>query len=117
MSRLSVVTAILGISLLASAAFAAAPQLLAVGVISGTDSGGEIDVLYDQAMGNGVTTPGNYTVSDTGKGTLAANPDIVTDLGFFFYRLTWISGEMFNGGDITITVTTSSVKSPRPGLA
>src|SRR6185369_15894199 len=60
------------------------------------------------AMGAGVTTPANYTLSGTGMGTLAANPDSVTLSGAASpnptYTLFWGSGEMVGGGNLTITV-------------
>ena len=66
-----------------------------------------MDVTFSEAMGTGVTTAANYTVSGTGKGTLATNPDSVTFVSGSKYRLTWNSGEMYNGGDITIAVATA----------
>lgn len=51
----------------------------------------------------GVGTPGNYAVSGTGAGTLAANPDVVSGSGP--YTLTWSTGEMLDGAPVTLTVT------------
>ncbi len=62
-------------------------------------------VLFNQAMGAGVTTPGNYTLSGTAQGTLAEHPSAVTSLGANQYQLTWAAGEMLIGGDFTITAT------------
>jgi hypothetical protein len=63
-----------------------------------------VDVAYSEAMGTGVTTASNYTVSGSGKGTLASHPDSVANTSGNTYRLTWNSGEMLNGGAIIITV-------------
>ena len=63
-----------------------------------------VDVTFSEAMGTGVTAASNYTVSGTGRGTLATNPNSVALVSGNAYRLTWSSGEMLNGGDITITV-------------
>jgi hypothetical protein len=63
-----------------------------------------INVVFSKAMGIGVTTASNYTVSGAGKGTLASNPNTVALVSGNTYVLTWTSGEMKNGGDITITV-------------
>ena len=77
-----------------------APTVSTVAVQTGLT----VDVTFSETMGNGVTTAGNYTVSGTGKGTLANNPTSVALVSGNKYRLTWTSGEMKNGGDITITV-------------
>ncbi len=63
-----------------------------------------VDVAFSEPMGTGVTTAANYTVSGTGKGSLTDNPGSVSLLAGNTYRLTWSSGEMVNGGNITITV-------------
>ena len=85
----------------ASGAIGVAPQVVSVAV----NSGSTVDVQFNEAMDpTDVLTASNYTVSGSGIGTFAANPDTVTDQGGNLYRLTWLSGEMFNGGDITITV-------------
>ena len=62
-----------------------------------------VDVTFSESLGAGATTAANYTVSGAGKGTLAANPASVALVGGSTYRLTWASGEMLNGGSITIT--------------
>ncbi|HOV34146.1 MAG TPA: PA14 domain-containing protein, partial [Candidatus Hydrogenedens sp.] len=64
----------------------------------------EVDVTFSEAMGPGVTIAENYTLSGTGKGTLPANPVNVGPVSGNTYRCTWNSGEMLQGGDITITV-------------
>ncbi|HPA41819.1 MAG TPA: hypothetical protein PKV69_07385, partial [Candidatus Hydrogenedentes bacterium] len=43
----------------------------------------------------GGTTPGNYTVSGEGRGTLPLSPDTAT--GSSPHTLTWTGGEMRNG--------------------
>jgi hypothetical protein len=55
-------------------------------------------------MGTGATTSANYTVSESGQGTLANNPDSVTLVSSTTYALAWSSGAMVNGADITVTV-------------
>ncbi|GFE57394.1 CxxxxCH/CxxCH domain-containing protein [Geobacter sp. AOG1] len=77
-----------------------APTVSSVAVQSGL----AVDVTFSEAMGTGVTTAANYTVSGTGKGTLTSNPTSVALVSGSTYRLTWASGEMVNGGNITITV-------------
>jgi hypothetical protein len=69
----------------------------------------EIDVTFDEQMGANVTSASSYTLSGSGQGTLANNPDSVSQIARRFgapstYRLTWVAGDMVFGGDITITV-------------
>lgn len=64
-----------------------------------------VDVTFSESMGSGVSVPGNYTVSGSGKGTLSTNPDSVAYQGSNTYRLTWNSGGMVNGGNVTVTVS------------
>jgi len=64
-----------------------------------------VDVSFSEAMGAGVTTSTNYALSGSGRGTLAANPDSVALASGNTYRLTWLAGEMKNGGDVTVTVS------------
>ena len=61
---------------------AANPVVHSVQVVSGL----EVEVRFSQAMGLGVTTPSNYTVSGSGKGTLSDNPATVTHQGGSTYR-------------------------------
>lgn len=81
------------------------PVVESVNVVDGT----HVDVVFTEAggfgAGSGVTTAANYTVSGIGQGSLAANPDSVALQAGTTYRLTWNTGEMLNGGDVTITVT------------
>ncbi len=63
-----------------------------------------VDVTFSEAMGTGVTDPCNYSLSDSGQGSLSGNPDVVWLQGGTTYHLTWSSGDMFEGGDITIIV-------------
>jgi len=79
---------------------ATAPTVSAVQVQSGLT----VDVTFSGAMGSGVTSAGNYTISGTGRGTLAANPNSVALVSGNTYRLTWTAGQMVSGGDIVITV-------------
>jgi hypothetical protein len=67
-------------------------------------SGLTVDVTFSESMGTGVTTAANYTLSGTGKGSLATNPSSVAFVSGNVYRLTWATGEMFDGGNITIAV-------------
>lgn len=62
-----------------------------------------VDVTFSEPMGASATTPANYTVSGSGKGTLSSSPDSVTQLSPDTYRLTWTGGQMSFGGDITVT--------------
>lgn len=94
------------------------PTVTGVSVVDGTT----VDVTFSEAMGSGVTTPGNYTLSGTGQGTLAANPSSAVLQSGNTYRLTWAAGEMVDGGDITVTASTgvhdfagSSIGSPNSG--
>jgi formylglycine-generating enzyme required for sulfatase activity len=50
----------------------------------------------------GGDVPGNYTLSGLGAGTLTPTPDSVTGSGP--YGLLWSSGEMLDGGPVTLTV-------------
>lgn len=64
-----------------------------------------VDVAFSETtMGPGAESPGSYTLSGSGQGTLPAKPDSVLALGGGVYRLTWSSGDMVFGGDITIAV-------------
>jgi len=80
---------------------AVAPTVTLVEVQTGLT----VDVTFSEAMGDGVTTASNYAVSGTGKGALSTNPTSVALVSDTKYRCTWATGEMFNGGNITITVT------------
>jgi len=68
-----------------------------------------INITFNEAMGTGMTTASNYTVSGTGKGTLSTSPSSVSTVSGSTYRLTF-TGEMLTGGDITITVNSTNVK-------
>jgi hypothetical protein len=66
----------------------------------------EVDVTFSEALeATGATTPANYALSGTGKGTLAGNPTSAAFQSGTTYRCTWPSGDMVAGGDITVTVT------------
>ncbi|HEO70284.1 MAG TPA: hypothetical protein ENN80_03410, partial [Candidatus Hydrogenedentes bacterium] len=64
-----------------------------------------VDVTFNKAVTTGQLTTTNYVLSGSGQGTLPANPNSVDSQGGNTYRLTWISGHMVLGGDITITVS------------
>lgn len=64
-------------------------------------------VTYNKSMdgGIGAQDTGNYTVDGSGRGTLNEHPASVARVSATVYRLTWTRpNEMFNGGDIEITV-------------
>jgi hypothetical protein len=63
-----------------------------------------IDVTFSEAMGTGVTNPLSYRLSGSGQGSLSDNPDAVHSQSAATYRLTWSSGDMIEGGFITVTV-------------
>jgi len=67
-----------------------------------------VEVTFNTGM-NGVTAgnTSNYTVSGAGAGTFTANPTSVTQLASNRYQLTWASGEMQQGGNVTVTVNGS----------
>ena len=65
-----------------------------------------IRVTFSEALGTGATTLTNYVVSGTGKGSFANNPSSIALVSSGVYDLTWNSPqEMFNGGNITVTVS------------
>ena len=65
----------------------------------------EAEVEFSEPMSLiGLDNPANYTISGDGKGTLSDNPSQVTIIDNTHVRLNWNSGEMKNGGDVTITV-------------
>jgi hypothetical protein len=61
-------------------------------------------VTFSEAMGAGVTTAANFTITESGKGTLADHPNTVTLVSGNTYLLTWTSGSMVNAADTTVTV-------------
>jgi len=67
--------------------------------------GRTVDVAFSEPMGVGVTDPSNYFISGGGQGVLSENPDEVVHFIDNTYRLTWSTGEMQDGGDVTITTT------------
>jgi hypothetical protein len=68
------------------------------------ETGLTVLVTFNKSIASGATTASNYTLSGTGQGTLADNPDAADLIGGNQYRLTWNTGEMRHGGNITITV-------------
>lgn len=82
-----------------------------------------IDATFDEQMGAGVLSPASYALSGSGQGTLAANPNSVMQIARrgaerfgapSAYRLTWLAGDMVNGGDITITATGANDSAGNP---
>ncbi|MCX8064406.1 MAG: hypothetical protein N3G21_04460 [Candidatus Hydrogenedentes bacterium] len=66
----------------------------------------EIEVEFSEPMRmDELGEVGNYSISGEGRGTLLQNPHMVTVISNKKVRLNWNSGEMKNGGDVTITVT------------
>lgn len=81
------------------------PYVAGVAAISAT----QVDVVFNMAMlpGGGVFDPANYALSGTGQGTLATNPDTVSQIPTAngpVYRLTWNSGAS-TGDDAVLTVS------------
>lgn len=69
-----------------------------------------VDITFSEPMGDGVTDPGNYTISGPGKGTLPNQPTSVKWAGGNQFILEWTGGEMLTGtNNVTVTVS-SSVK-------
>jgi hypothetical protein len=67
--------------------------------------GHTVRVTFSRDMGLGVDVAANYTLSGSGAGTLAANPDSVTVVSTTEYDLVWSCPSLMTaGGDITITV-------------
>lgn len=62
-------------------------------------------VEFSEPVQNGDLLPTNYALSGTAKGTLNTFPDQVWLDGPKTRTLSWDSGEMFHGGDATISVT------------
>lgn len=63
-----------------------------------------LTVTYDRPMGAGVTTPANYTITGSGKGSLAEHPGSVTPAGEKVYCLTWTTGSYSNKDEIQLEV-------------
>ncbi len=69
----------------------------------------EAEVEFSEPMSlTGLDNPSNYVISGDGRGTLSDNPSQVTVIDNKHVRLNWNSGEMKNGGDVTITVNNVS---------
>jgi len=67
--------------------------------------GHTVRVVFSKSMGAGALLAANYTLSGTGRGTLATIPEGVTLVSPSTYDLTWsCPAIMRNGGHITITV-------------
>ncbi len=85
----------------AGAGIGVAPTVQLADVITGLT----VNVGFSEPMGAGALVAANYSLSGAGRGTLAANPDAVVEVSPGLYRLTWTTGEMVNGRDITITAS------------
>jgi len=66
-----------------------------------------INLKFSEPMGGNVYVPTSYTISGSGKGTLASNPSKIIRLSPSDYRLVWNSGGMVAG---SVTVSTSGLK-------
>lgn len=67
-----------------------------------------VDVVFSEPMGDGVLTPGNYTMT-AGRGSLTEHPAKVLRILPTAYRLIWTGGEMAPSGTVTI-VAASTIK-------
>ncbi|MBX3177021.1 MAG: hypothetical protein KF886_06665 [Candidatus Hydrogenedentes bacterium] len=65
---------------------------------------GILTITFDEPMGESALDPSNYTISGSGQGSLAPQPDLVVQMSPVRYRLVWSIGSSVNGGEITITV-------------
>ncbi|MFC1493813.1 FG-GAP-like repeat-containing protein, partial [Thermodesulfobacteriota bacterium] len=71
-----------------------------------TQVGGQtVDVTFSEPMSSSALTNTNYSISGDGTGTISANPDEAILYVGNTYRLTWNTGEMKDGGNITITAS------------
>ncbi|HOZ46012.1 MAG TPA: hypothetical protein PLO37_09785 [Candidatus Hydrogenedentes bacterium] len=77
-----------------------APTVKSVQVVNSLN----VDVTFNKPVTTGQLDAANYALSGTGQGTLPAHPTSVVSQGGNTYRLTWTSGHMSFGGNITITV-------------
>ena len=68
-------------------------------------------VLFSETMAAGLTTPGKYELSGPGQGALDTNPDAVANplADHRTFELSWNSGALVDGQDVTITVLSLSV--------
>jgi len=65
-----------------------------------------VDVSFSEPMGEGVLTPGSYSIT-TGGNTLATHPAKVVRITPKIYRLVWTAGDMVTSGTVTITASTA----------
>ncbi len=65
-----------------------------------------IRVLFSEAMETMMTIPTRYSLSGPGKGSLTTAPDSVQEVEDGNYLLTWNTGNMLEGEDITVEVLT-----------
>ncbi len=65
-----------------------------------------VDVIFNRPLDpSSAFEPTNYTISGSGRGTLATYPSTVQQIDDLTYRLIWNTGSQTYGGDVTITVT------------
>jgi len=65
-----------------------------------------VDVVFNEPMGDGALTPGNYTIT-AGGGTLTPNLTKVIRILPTVYRLIWNSGDMATSGTFTIAASSA----------
>ena len=65
-----------------------------------------VDVAFSEPMGDGVLTPGNYSIT-AGAGTLSSNPAKVIRITPSIYRLLWTAGDMATSGTVTIAASSA----------
>lgn len=61
-----------------------------------------VDITFSEPMGAGAIAAAHYTLSGSGRGSLASNPAAVVLFADNTYRLTWTAGEMKDGGHVTV---------------
>lgn len=92
-------------------------------VVSVADTSDQsVEVIFSEDMLTpGATTPANYAVSGSAKGTLAEHPDSVSQVNGSRYELTWANG-MMAGGELTVIVSNvtdlagNPIASPNSGV-
>jgi len=66
---------------------------------------GVMALVYTEDMNAvGTDVPARYTISGPGAGTLSANPSSVIEATPTNYILTWLTGDMVFGGDVTLAI-------------
>jgi hypothetical protein len=77
-----------------------APTVLSANV----QTGSSVDVTFSEPMGPTAEDRALYVISGTGRGALAASPDSAVLITSSVARLTWLGGEMFDGGNLTVAL-------------